>query len=512
MSKKKVMYSMSANLAAFGVQLCIHMLLTPYITETLGTEAYAFIPLSNSIASYSSIITVAISSMASRFISIEYNRKNSKAANVYFNSALIANVLITALLTIPAILMVVFADGIFEIPQGLEKDVRVTLLFALFGMLISVLFSVYSNVYFVRDCLELKARNEILGNILRSLALLCLFGFFKPKIYYVTGVAFAITILYCTINIVYTKKVLPELSVRIDYFKKKAVVTLISSGIWNSVNQLSSVLLSSLDLFLANVLVGAEASGIYALAKTIPGFLQSLIAVIVVVFIPQFTILYAKEKKEELINSIDFSVKILGGTATLPIAFLLVFGKEFFQIWVPTQNIELLQSLSVLTIIPMVVSGGINTLFNVFTVTNQLKIPSIVSLISGIANTIGTVILLRYTDLGIYAIPLVSCVVLLLKNLTFTPLYAAKCLGERWSTFYKSIFKSVLCTLSMVVICVLYKFFIQTTNWLELFMAAGICSCFALGSNFFLVFDKTERRKMLLLLRWKKGGKGNADN
>lgn len=71
-----------------------------------------------------------------------------------------------------------------------------------------------------------------------------------------------------------------------------------SSGVWNSVNQLSMVLLTSLDIYLMNVLIGAKAAGEYSMAKTLPNFIQSFVGVMVSVFIPQFTILYAQRKKE----------------------------------------------------------------------------------------------------------------------------------------------------------------------------------------------------------------------
>lgn len=500
-NNKRLANNMFANLVAFGVQFGINILLTSYITETLGSEAYAFIPLSNNIASYATIITVAISSMASRFISIEFNQGNMEKANEYFNSVLIANVILAVFLTIPSVLVVVFSERILDVPIEFEMDVRITLGFALVGMLVSVLFSVYSNVYFVKNRLDIKAKNEIYGNIVRVFVLFLLFYFFKPHIYYATATTLLITLFYCFLNVYNTKKILPELSINTMKFRKRAVFTLLSSGIWNSINQLSSVLLSTLDLVLANVLVGAEESGVYAIAKTVPSFLQSLIAVVVAVFVPQFTILYAKKQKKELLKSIDFSVKILGATMTLPIAFLLVFGEQFFQIWVPTQNAVELQRLSMLTIIPAIVSAGINTLFNVFTVTNRLKVPSIVLLVSGVLNTVITGIMLKNTDMGVLVVPLVSCVILLIKNLTFTPIYAAHCLKEKWYVFYLPILKGIICTLSMVLICSVYKAFVPIKNWGGLILAGCVCSAFALCFNFFIVFDKNEKQKVVIYVK-----------
>ena len=496
MNSKRLAINMIANLIAFGVQFAINMFLTPYIIKHLGNEAYAFVPMSNNIASYASIITVALSSMSARFISVEYNRGNMKDANMYFNSVLVANVILALFLTIPSVLVVAFSGDILNIPEGLHIDVGITLGFALASMLVTVFFSVYSNVYFVKNRLDIKARNNIWGNVMKVLVLLLCFGFLPPRIYYITGTMFLVTLGCCMVSMYDTRRLLPEIKVGLSEFRKKAVITLLSCGIWNSVNQLSSVLLSALDLLLANVLVGASASGMYAVAKTVPNFIQSLLGVMVAVFIPEFTTLYAQERREELLQSINFSVKMLGATITLPIAFLLVFGEEFFRVWVPTQDAVMLQGLSVLTVIPLVVSGGINTLFNVFTVTNRLKIPSIVLLISGLMNTGTTVVLMKYTNLGVWSIPLVSCVILIVKNLTFTPVYAAHCLNEKWHVFYKAIFKSVICALCMTAVCVVYKMCVSVDGWFGLIAAAGICSLITLAINFMVVFDKKEKRRI----------------
>ena len=64
------------------------------------------------------------------------------------------------------------------------------------------------------------------------------------------------------------------------------------------------------------------------------------------VFIPQFTILYAQKKKGDLLRSINFSVKVMGYVMALPIGFLIVFAPNFFQLWVPGQDIATLQGMS----------------------------------------------------------------------------------------------------------------------------------------------------------------------
>ena len=190
----------------------------------------------------------------------------------------------------------------------------------------------------------------------------------------------------------------------------------------------------------------------------------------------------------------------MGLFITLPIGFLIVFGQDFFSIWVPTQNAELLHQLSLLTILPMIITGSINTIFNVYTVTNKLIIPAIVLLITGIVNTVGVVLLINYTKLGIWAIPLVSLVVGVIRNLTFTPIYAAHCLHVKWYTFYLAILRGCCCVITMIVICYIYRTIVVVDDWLSLIIAAIINASLALIINIIFMINKNDRKKLMKMI------------
>ena len=87
--KKRLFINLTASIVSFFVQLAINFFLSPYLVEHLGDAAYGFIGLANNFVSYASILTVALNSMASRFISIEINRQNHKKANEYYSSIFI---------------------------------------------------------------------------------------------------------------------------------------------------------------------------------------------------------------------------------------------------------------------------------------------------------------------------------------------------------------------------------------------------------------------------------------
>ena len=498
---KRLAVNMAANLIAFGVQFGVSFVLTPYIINVLGAEAYGFVPLANNFIGYTNIITVALNSMAARFISIEINRGDQAKANEYFNSVLVANIVLAVVLLLPAVLIVLFVNDLLNVPAFLMSDVRWTFTFAFVSLLGGLVLSVFGCAFYVRNRLELSARRSIESNIIRAVVLIVLFAILQPKIYFVTATMLIVNVYMWSTNVYYTHKLLPELRLTRGAFHWSAVKELLGAGIWNSVNELSIVLLTTLDLLLMNVFLGAQASGEYSLVKTVPSFIQSIVAVMVGVFIPQFTIYYAKRQYGKLLNSIMFSIKVMGATLTIPIGYLIIFGGDFYRVWVPSQNTDLLQSLSVLTLIPMIVTCSINTIFNVYTVTNKLKIPALVLLVSGVTNVVIVILLLEFTSLGIWTIPVVSLVLGLVRNLTFTPIYAARCLNVPWDTFYKAIFRGCMCVSSTMVISVIYRLLHVPTGWIGLIIAAAICGVLSLSMNIVIAFDKAERTEFIGLVR-----------
>jgi len=508
MKNKQLAINMIANIFAFVVNIGINFFFTPYLIKTIGKEAYSFFPLANNFIGYVNIITVALNSMASRFITIKIHENNDEGANRYFNSVLVSNSVLALILILPSIFFVLFINRILNVPANKLIDVQFLFGFVFFGMILSILTSVFGVATFAKNRLDLSSKRSIESNFIRVISLLVMFSLLTPSVAYI-GIANLLVIIFVLItNIYFTKKLLPNILISKRFFDLNAVKELLTSGIWNSVNQLSLVLLTGLDLLIANIFVGATAAGEYSIVKTIPNFIQQLVGMLVGVFVPQFTILYAQKKHEELLDNINRSIKFMGLIITIPIAFLISFGDIFFKLWIPSENLSKLYLLSNLTIIPMIVTGSINTIFNVYSVTNKLKVPALVLLMTGFLNTLSVYILIRETNLGILAISLVSFTIGLIRNLIFTPIYAAKCLNLKWNTFYKAILRGCICALTMMLLCYALKNTIEVNSWIKLIITGGACSIVAIFINLFIVFSNSDRKEIIksimILLRIKK--------
>ncbi len=499
--KKRFAINMVATIVAFVVNLGINFILSPYIIENVGVDAYGFVSLANNFVTYASLITIALNSMAGRFITIEIHRNNIKEANKYFNSVLVGNLIISLILLIPTIIMVFFLDKIISIPNEIMLDTKILFGLVFFNFALSIINTTYSVATFVRNRLDLSSRRNIESYIIKAVILLILFTVFSPKISYV-GIASCVVSIYLILcNIKYTKKLLPEIKVSIKEFEIKKILTIVKSGIWNTVTKLGQILSDGLDLLICNIWIDSEAMGQLSVAKTISAVISNLLATVCSIFQPNLTIYYAKNKINELVKELKMSMQVTGLFANIPLSYLIVFGSIFYTAWVPSQNIELIQILTILTVQGEIISGVITPMYNIYTVTNNVKVDAIIRLVLGFVNVAIVFLLIKFTNLGIYAVAATSIIIGTLINVTFVPIYVAKkCLNVKWNTFYPIILKYIATSITIIAILYMIKIFIDsynmTYNWYLVIITAFITGIIGLAINYLLLFNKEEKSQL----------------
>ena len=287
---------------------------------------------------------------------------------------------------------------------------------------------------------------------------------------------------------------MPEIPIKPKkYFSWSKLKEVTFSGIWNSVNQLSNLLLYQLDLLITNIFISAAATGEYSLAKMMPSLVLSFLASLSGSFYPKFNILYAEGKITELNALVKNSMKIVGLFVSIAIGILIVYSDAFYSLWVPNEDANNLHWLTVVTVAPMIFGGSVNPVFGLFATTNKLRIPSLVLLGAGILNTLVVFILLKTTNLGIWAIALTGAVQGGMRNALFTPIYGARCIGQKWNALFPTMFKAI-CGLGIVVgVGYVAKTFMPTGNWVNLIFTMGLVATISALLNLTIIFNKSER-------------------
>ena len=105
------------NVIAFGVQFVISFYISPIIVRHVGAAAYGFIGLANDFVSYASLVATVFNSVASRFIANVFYKSDYDKANKYFNSLIVANIIIAGVLGLAGIMLVPNMDKVLRFRQ-----------------------------------------------------------------------------------------------------------------------------------------------------------------------------------------------------------------------------------------------------------------------------------------------------------------------------------------------------------------------------------------------------------
>ena len=461
---------------AVVINYLISLALAPYITETLGTDAYGFISLAKTFSQYAIIFTGALNSYAARFISIAHHKGDTDAEKKYFSSVFYANVILSAFILLIAVFVIVFLEQIIQIPTHLVGDVKALFTLNFVNYLVLSTGTCFSVYGYIQNKLALTNLVKMCSYLLEAIVLVCLFRFLTGKLYYV-GIALLVSSLCIfMLDTIFCKKNLPNLEIRRRHFSLKAVKELVLSGIWNSINSLGNILNTGLDLLITNLMLTPIAMGQLSIVKTLSTIFVTLFQTVTSPWQPILLKKYSTGDTNGTILGFKQGIKITAFFSSLLFAGLIAYGIPYFKLWTPGEDIHLLYSLLIVTLFSTVIEGAAYPLLYTYTLTLKNKLPCFVTIASGLLNVAGMYAMLKFTNIGIHSIVLTTSVLAWCVYFVFTPLYTAHCLNVPWYTFYPTLLRVLFAAMLCTGICLTVAWLWSPTTWLGLICSAVICA------------------------------------
>lgn len=489
-----------SSLVVLVVSAAVNFVLSPYIITNIGEEANGFVQLANNFVTYASLITIALNSMASRFVSLNYHKSNYNSANIYYSTAFFINIAVIIILGIIASFAINNLDSLLNLAGVDEIDVKLLFAFVFLSFFLSQLSSILSIFLFVMNKIYYSNFLSMISTILRAVLLYVLFTKLDAKMYFATLTS-CITTFFIVISYVYLKKKsLCNINLSIRNFRLNAIKELFASGIWNAVNQCGNVLMTGMDLLFANWFINPIQMGVLAVSKTIPTYITQAVQSINSSILPGLLISFTKSD-EDSIRYIKKMIKISSLIIVVPITVFLFYSYDFYSLWLPSMDAKQLAILSFLGIFSIIPLSGIQILYNVFTVKNKLKINSLSFLITGILNVFIVLFFVCYTDFGIYAIAGTSSILAIIRNIFVLIPYASILLKLKYYYFYKSIFVTLLCFCVTVSISFVIKLLFNIDGWLDIVILTISSGLISYVLNSILMFDKSEFKKITQFIK-----------
>lgn len=490
---KKNALNLTTNLVAFVVTFAISFFLSPYIVRTLGVEANGLIGLSQNFLNYASILTIMLSSMTARFVTVSLRQGDEQAANEYYTASYVSNLIGVAILLPIMTLTVVNFGTWLNVPDHLATDAAVLAALFFAHFLITLALPRWDVGTWATNNLYLDSLRSMQSVLLRGGLILLMFVFLEPNVVYVGVATLTAGVFALAFSGYYKHRFLPDLRIRRAHFRWRRLRDLLGAGFWNSVNNLGGLLSTGFHLLLANLFLGATPMGLLALAMTVPAMANQLAATLSRVFLPSLAFSFAEGDFRSMGHQAKRAMSITSVLVMMPLAALAVFGEAFFALWVPSEDAGYLQMLSIGVAVGLLGACITAPLQNVFVITNSQRRNSTASVAMGMFNVALAVALLLLTDMGIAAILWATAVAVTLKVLLFTiPLAAAEARAKAMG-FYGETLRGLGYLAVLIAAGLIVSMVISATSWIGFFVDVALMCLIGTAVNALLLVGREDR-------------------
>lgn len=451
--------------------MLINLCLTPFITGKLGVGAYGFISLSNTFVGYAAILTTSLDSFATRFIAVEYHKGNLRKASGYYSSLIVANLTISVLLVVAALPLYVAPGVYLNVPESLVRDVGYLFLLTFINFSLTTMSTALSVSVYIKNRLDLYGIAQVIANVVEAVLLLSLYWVLPPSLS-LFGIALVASSLSLVVaNLRLHKNLVPELKFNFELFSFSSLKDLASAGVWSSINTLGNLLNNGIGLFIANLMLSATSMGQLAISKTFSSILTRLYQLVSQAFYPKILKCYSDNDKDALLTSLIVASSITGSFAAILFAGFFALCPAFYSLWIPDQAVQVLYPLTMLAMLYSFAEGALQPLYYIYALTLKNRFPTILTVIGGLVNIAISCILINLTNLGVFAIPLASGLVMVFISFVSNPIYMAKCLEMPWHSFYPTLIRAmVACAACCIAFGVVVRFF-PPTSWSQFVIA-----------------------------------------
>lgn len=482
MSKKTV----AAYILLFMVNAASSLFYTPYLLKTLGSEAYAYYPLSAGLISFASVITVIFTSVLSVFLIEDLTRKDFSKVNGFINSSLFSNAATVLIITVPALLISFYTDKLIKVPKSIAFDVRILFILVTISFGVSQLKNSFMAI-------ALASGNKYLNNSQKAFekALIIaippvLFVFFKPSLK-ILGIALltaCIVRFYLTVRS--AKKIFPDILISGKYVKKSIVKKLFVAGIGNTATQLIFLISQNLSILLSNILFGPGTMTACSIGSLLPRQLTLLFIYMMNSFMFFFAVLFKNNDYENLKKDTLSALKVISVLLGITAGIFIVFGDVFLKLWIPVHYKRSMYIFLLLHIVSFMINGSFYVIYSTIVVYNRVKLPAVFMVITGIAAIPLTVMLAKLTN-SIYSASVSQLITGVIQYALFMPIYFSKRTNMDKALPYRMFQKGIYSFLITGAISQSIRFLFRINSFFKLFaviLPALILSLFISGFLF----------------------------
>ena len=477
---------------------------TPIIIRCLGKSEYGVYTLVASLCAYLNIIEQGLADTVVKYF-IKFKVEKALEKEQHFCAViLLVNAVLSVLICLIGSVLYVRMPNIYSSTMSVEEIsiAQKLLVLMVLNLVVSFMFNLYQGILTASEKFIALRVTDIVNQIVSYsliVAVLLLGGksFSVVMITLVCNVVILLyKFLYCKIRLHTKEKWHKGVLNRDTYYElfkyllAVLIVVIVEQIYWK------------LDNILISLYLGASFVAVYSIGMSFHKYLMKFATTISKVMTPKiFRDVLSGGSMSRVTDELIQISRIQALGIYLALGGLIAFGKEFVFLWVGS-GYEEAYWIIIVTLIPysFEIVGNIR---NVILQANNLYIKkSLITLGISILNIILTVCFIKIWGIIGAAIGTGIGVILGQVGVNYL-LYANKCC-ELMRYYKETYLKLIPVVVAMVILGKLIKNIIIPNNWGLFLINIGICTVFYLITCYIFVLNKTEKRRVINMLKRKK--------
>ena len=431
-SSYKLLRNICANQTGFLAAAAVTFFLSPFVVHSLGETRYGIWSLIVSITGNYGLLAFGIQGAMTRYIAHAAAGGDREKVCGYFNTALSFLLFSAMLAIVVGVFISAYISDIFVLPPELVPDAKNACILATVSAASTFAFVAFNCVLVAHQRFAVTNTIGTLFTLIRAALTVWLLrqGY---GIVALAAMGTGITVLNCITESVVTLRLYSWLTVSLRFVQRTYFTELVSYGYKSFVVGIAVMLVYQCDLLVIGMYLPPANITTYSLAATLIAYLMQFVSSIAATFGPYTTGLYAQGNIAEMRTFFiqgSCLMYMLGGVT---VAGCLVFGTDFFTLWVGPDFSGSAMILSIL-VIPQFFATGARIGSSLLVGMAKIGPLAVSAICEGISHLILSLILVQYA--GIYGVAVGALIPLIINNGLWFPVYISRVIGIRYHYVY----------------------------------------------------------------------------
>jgi O-antigen/teichoic acid export membrane protein len=467
-SHRRTVDNVIANYVQYAVSFGVRLFLQAYIIRILGRSEYAIWPLVITCIFFVDLIRSGIGSGGSRYIAHALGRKDLEEVEQITTSLFIALLFTSMVYTVVIVILSIYFERIFDIPEGTEGIGPLALLFAGLTGAVALPFGVFKDGLRASQKFVILNIISLIFTVLRLILILIVFILVPPSLIWVAGIGFILAIVEDLTFFFVARKIIPWQRLQWGSFSWKVLKKISNFSFLVLVTTVAGLLYWKTDNIIINKLLDPSLLTGYTVIVNFVLYSYQVTALGVGVFGPAATIMHAKWQLNRMARMIFRVNRTFVPISVCILFFLITFRREILRVYIGPMYEE--YAILFLIFCPaLILSVTQNSSAIVPRAFGKMFIVSMMSLVVAILNVLLSlyfVLALKWDLIGVAA---GTAIVTVIFKMIFWPWYTARLLEISWIEYFQ---KSVLIPLSnslpFIIVMISMRFINFTKGWIGL--------------------------------------------